>query len=101
MAATALVLVLVHEAYLRLVAHERHGWANHAHFYAAAANVTRPILVDHARTRLADAPLSISERLSGPQVPRPSRGGLPRRPQMIALSALAFRPQLTAPFSGR
>lgn len=42
---------LVHEAYLRLVAHECHGWESRAHFYAAAANVMRRVLIDHARSR--------------------------------------------------
>ncbi|HET8656743.1 MAG TPA: ECF-type sigma factor [Longimicrobiaceae bacterium] len=45
---------LVHEAYLRLVAHEDHDWENRAHFYAAAANVMRRILIDHARARRAE-----------------------------------------------
>lgn len=44
---------LVHEAYLRLVAHEHHTWESRAHFYAAAANVMRRILIDHARSRSA------------------------------------------------
>jgi RNA polymerase sigma-70 factor, ECF subfamily len=42
---------LVHEAYLRLVAHEHHNWESRAHFYAAAANVMRRVLIDHARAR--------------------------------------------------
>lgn len=44
---------LVHEAYLRLVAHEHHSWANRAHFYAAAATTMRRVLIDHARARQA------------------------------------------------
>ncbi len=44
---------LVHEAYMRLVAHEHHTWENRAHFYAAAANIMRRILIDHARHRQA------------------------------------------------
>lgn len=40
---------LVHEAYMRLVAHEHHTWENRAHFYAAAANIMRRILIDQAR----------------------------------------------------
>jgi RNA polymerase sigma-70 factor, ECF subfamily len=42
---------LVHEAYLRLVEHNHHAWENRAHFYAAAANLMRRILIDHARAR--------------------------------------------------
>lgn len=44
---------LVHEAYLRLVAHEHHTWDNRACFFAAAANVMRRILIEHARARNA------------------------------------------------
>jgi len=42
---------LVHEAYLRLVGDDGEGlrWANRAHFFAAAAEAMRRILVDHAR----------------------------------------------------
>jgi RNA polymerase sigma factor (TIGR02999 family) len=43
---------LVHEAYLRL-AGEQH-FANRRHFFAAAAEAMRRILVDRARSRLAD-----------------------------------------------
>ena len=44
---------LVHEAYLRLVDQDQADWKNRAHFYGAAANVMRRILVDHARARRA------------------------------------------------
>jgi RNA polymerase sigma factor (TIGR02999 family) len=40
---------LVNEAYLRVVAHEHHNWQNRAHFFGAAAQLMRRILVDHAR----------------------------------------------------
>ncbi len=42
---------MVHEAYLRLVGPRRVPWAGRAHFYAAAAESMRRILVDHARAR--------------------------------------------------
>jgi RNA polymerase sigma factor (TIGR02999 family) len=42
---------LVHEAYLRLVGRELPEWQNRAHFFAAAAQVMRNLLVDHARAR--------------------------------------------------
>ena len=45
---------LVHEAYLKLVEHDDHNWESRAHFYAAAANVMRRILIDCARARNAD-----------------------------------------------
>ncbi len=42
---------LVHEAYLKLVGPRKVPWANRAHFYAAAAEAMRRILLDHARKR--------------------------------------------------
>ena len=42
---------LVHEAYLRLVQGPQVAWEGRAHFYAAAAEAMRRILVDHARRR--------------------------------------------------
>jgi RNA polymerase sigma factor (TIGR02999 family) len=44
---------LVHEAYLRLLggAERRIPWANRAHFFAAAAEAMRRILLEHARKR--------------------------------------------------
>ena len=43
--------VLVNEAYLRLVNQERVNWQNRAHFFGAAAQIIRRVLVDHARAR--------------------------------------------------
>lgn len=43
---------LVHEAYLRLAGH-RAGFRSRIHFYGAAAQAMRRILVDHARSRSA------------------------------------------------
>ena len=40
---------LVHEAYLRLVGSEDPPWANRAHFFAAAAEAMRRILIERAR----------------------------------------------------
>jgi RNA polymerase sigma factor (TIGR02999 family) len=40
---------LVHEVYLRLVDQRQVDWHNRAHFFGAAAQVMRRILVDHAR----------------------------------------------------
>jgi RNA polymerase sigma-70 factor, ECF subfamily len=44
---------LVHEAYLRLVDQTRIHWQGRAHFFGAAAQVMRRVLVDQARRRLA------------------------------------------------
>lgn len=41
---------LVHEAYIRLAAH-RGDWQDRAHFFRAAAEAMRRVLIDHARTR--------------------------------------------------
>lgn len=42
---------LVHEAYLRLVGPRQVDWRGRAHFYSAAAEAMRRILIDHARKR--------------------------------------------------
>ncbi len=42
---------LVHEAYLRLVGGEPQGWSSRGHFFAAAAEAMRRILVERARHR--------------------------------------------------
>ncbi len=44
---------LVHEAYLKLVGPREIPWQNRAHFYAAAAQAMRRILVDRARAKAA------------------------------------------------
>ncbi len=44
---------LVHEAWLRLSAPSQPGWRNRAHFFAAAAEAMRRILIDHARRKQA------------------------------------------------
>lgn len=44
---------LVNEAYLRLVRQQSPNWRNRTHFFAAAAQLMRHILVDHARGRRA------------------------------------------------
>jgi len=43
---------LVHEAYLKLLGGERTNWQDRRHFFAAAAEAMRHILVDRARRRL-------------------------------------------------
>ena len=42
---------LVHEAYLKLIGPRDIPWASRAHFYAAAAESMRRILIDYARAR--------------------------------------------------
>lgn len=66
---------LVHEAYLRLVDHDRIQWQGRAHFLALAATTMRRILVDHARKQRAakrggDAvTLTLDEDLAGGREP--------------------------------
>jgi RNA polymerase sigma factor (TIGR02999 family) len=45
---------LVHEAYIRLVGTDAKGWECRAHFFAAAAEAMRRVLIDRARRRQAD-----------------------------------------------
>jgi RNA polymerase sigma factor (TIGR02999 family) len=46
---------LVHEAYVRIVGAEKHSrWNGRGHFFAAAAEAMRRILVDQARRKQAD-----------------------------------------------
>ena len=42
---------LVHEAYLKLMGATCDDWQNRAHFFGAAAEAMRRILIDHARTK--------------------------------------------------
>jgi len=42
---------LVHEAYIRLVGSEGQNWNSRGHFYAAAAEAMRRILIDNARRK--------------------------------------------------
>src|ERR1044071_5181119 len=44
---------LVHEAWLRLGGDQQPDWRDRAHFFGAAAEAMRRILVDRARQRLA------------------------------------------------
>jgi RNA polymerase sigma factor (TIGR02999 family) len=44
---------LVHEAYMRLVRNEDPGWNSRGHFFAAAAQAMRRILVEQARRKAA------------------------------------------------
>jgi RNA polymerase sigma factor (TIGR02999 family) len=67
---------LVHEAYLRLVDSDqaRH-WNSRGHFFAAAAEAMRRILVDHARRKNALRRGGDRQRLDLADVAEPSRSG--------------------------
>jgi RNA polymerase sigma factor (TIGR02999 family) len=62
---------LVHEAYLRLGGDQSRLWSSRTHFYHAAAEAMRRVLVDHARSR-----------------GRQKRGGGPRARQRLPASVL-------------
>jgi RNA polymerase sigma factor (TIGR02999 family) len=69
---------LVHEAYLRLVDVEQaQRWDSRGHFFAAAAEAMRRILVDHARRRR-------SQRRGEAAIARKSRPGYPCPRRRIA-----------------
>src|SRR5262245_14013579 len=44
---------LVHEAYMRLVGKQQIRFENRAHFFSAAAEAMRRILIDHARKKIS------------------------------------------------
>ena len=54
---------LVHEAYLKLVGPREVAWAGRGHFYSAAAEAMRRILIDRARARHGRDPASREARL--------------------------------------
>jgi RNA polymerase sigma factor (TIGR02999 family) len=54
---------LVHEAWLRLAGPEQQAWKNREHFFAAAAEAMRRILIDHARRKRALKRRPGSERI--------------------------------------
>ena len=54
---------LVHEAWLRLGGDQQPDWRNRAHFFAAAAEAMRRILIDRARRRRAARRGSGAERV--------------------------------------
>ena len=66
---------LVHEAYLRLVARDKRNepdapgreWDNRGHFFAAAAEAMRRILVDEARRRQAAKRGGLQKRVEMPE----------------------------------
>lgn len=45
---------LVHEAYLRLLGDGHPAWENRRHFFGAAAEAMRRVLIDHARAKKAE-----------------------------------------------
>ena len=73
---TLTATALVHEAYLRLVGGEPQDWSGRGHFFAAAAEAMRRVLVNRARDkgrlkRGAGGSASISKPSPTPPPPRP------------------------------
>ncbi len=65
---------LVHEAYIRLVDVEKaQHWNSRGHFFAAAAEAMRRILIDHARQKQSERRGGGLERLDLPGVDLPVR----------------------------
>lgn len=84
---------LVHEAWLRLGGDQQPAWANRAHFFAAAAEAMRRILIDHARRKLAEKHGGKLEKLSASDTGFDLPAGGPDDAELIllneALEALA------------
>ena len=64
---------LVHEAWLRLVRGDDQRFENRAHFFAAAAEAMRRILIDHARRKSARKHGGGLERVDLEQIDMPTR----------------------------
>lgn len=74
---------LVHEAWMRLGADDQPEWQNRAHFFAAAAETMRRILIDRARQRQAVCHGGGQVRLNVDDLEIASPGG--RDDQMVAI----------------
>ena len=59
---------LVHEAWLRLVGNENRTWNDRTHFFAAAAEAMRRILVDNARRKRAQRHGGSLQRVEMPEL---------------------------------
>ncbi len=55
---------LVHEAFMRLIDQRQVNWQNRAHFFGAAAQLMRQILINHAEARRAAKRGGEAERIS-------------------------------------
>ena len=66
---------LVHEVYLRLVSGEDKRWESRRHFFNAAAEAMRQILIDRARRRLRERHGAKAERVELDQleIPAPAK----------------------------
>jgi RNA polymerase sigma factor (TIGR02999 family) len=62
---------LVHEAWLRLTHNEKRRWNDRTHFFAAAAEAMRRILVDNARRKRAQRHGGGRQRVDLPEIASP------------------------------
>lgn len=62
---------LVHEAWLRLTSDEKRKWNDRNHFFAAAAESMRRILVDNARRKRAKRHGGAHQRVEMPEIASP------------------------------
>lgn len=79
---------VVHEAYLRLLGGASPRWENRAHFFAAAAEAMRRILVDHARRKTSLKRGGEQLRVDGRDVPAPEQA---RLEELLALDVVLDR----------
>ena len=56
---------LVHEAYLRLLKYREPAWRDHRHFFAAAAQAMRRIVIENARRKRRFERSSLRQRVDG------------------------------------
>jgi RNA polymerase sigma factor (TIGR02999 family) len=90
---------LVHEAYLRLVGPiDRPRWENRGHFFAAAAEAMRRILVDAARRKRRESHGGDRRRVELDPVPAPPPAPLD---DLVALDAALVRLAATDPQAAR
>jgi RNA polymerase sigma factor (TIGR02999 family) len=69
---------LVHEAYLRLVGEQNQNWTGRAHFFRAAAEAMRRILIDHARRKKSEKRGGQRQRIDLEEALTESREGVAR-----------------------
>ena len=88
---------LVHQAYLRLVGGKQIDYAGRSHFFFAAAEAMRQILIDHARARAAPKHGGGRRRLQIQSVLDLAAADEARIPEILALDEALSRLQQQSP----
>ena len=83
---------LVHEAWLRMGGEKQPSWTNRAHFFGAAAEAMRRILVDRARKRLSQKRGGDLQRVNSDSL-NELRGDLPVDDQLLQVNEALERLQ--------